>query len=508
MDFPTSLWIRHPEMSEREILLLRLTEFAQRIQLNRRLRDLGSMACGMFGLLTLHEILKAVIGPATVVTGLAPLLIVACVAVLAVYGWRLARRVPLDRAASEADVRADLKDELKSAYWFVRNESPAPFVELLLRRAARTAQRIDSRKMFPVVFPSTLITALPIAIAAVALAWISPRINYSTTLPSLEYARAPGVSPERAELIERSELSAPGEPPARAAGYARSRSARNGDDVWYRVEQLTHRLERSPERDAIQQAVKAQDAQRTMHLLERLQRSGEAGLAALPEGEQMPAEVARGIMARLKSLLDEESAPASEHEKATADVSTQPAARVTQGPGGDSEDQAQDSGPGRHSLGETALNTLLRAISRGGTGSRQAVRGEGEGWQERGRSNASGGAMGRRVGVSQAGAGSEDPATGNPAGNRLSDPVLGMRTMRLQTQLQRVPVKASHDKDDNGTAESFYSATQSQDSTLSYQAVTGRHTASKEAVRNAQQMPLTYRAAVKNYFLTGHSKEK
>ena len=495
-------------MPEREILLLRLAEFARRIQLNRRLRDLGWMGCGMFGLLTLHEILKAVIGPAKVVTGLAPVLVVACVAVLAVYGWRLARQVPLDRAAGEADVRADLKDELKSAYWFVRNERPTPLVELLLRRAAQTAQRIDSREMFPVIFPSSLRTALAIAMAAVALAWISPRINYSTTHPSLEYARVEGGVPERAASPERSALSARGEPPARAAAYVRSPSTRNGDDIWQQVEELTHRLERSAERDAIQQAVKAQDANRAMRLLEELQRSGAAGQAALPEGEQMPAQVAQGIMARLKALLDDDAAPASGDEKATADVSTQPAARVTQGPGGESQDQAQDSGPGRHSAGETALNTLLRAISKGGTGSRQAVRGEGEGWEERGRSNASGGAMGRRVGVSQAGAGSEDPATGNPAGDSPSDPVLGVRTIRLQTQLQRVHVKPSRGGGDNGSAETFYSATQSQDSTLSYQAVTGRQTASKEEMRNAQQLPLAYRAAVKNYFLTEHSKEK
>ena len=220
----------------------------------------------------------------------------------------------------------------------------------------------------------------------------------------------------------------------------------------------------------------------------------------------MPAEVARGIMARLKALLN--AAPGSEQDKATADVSTQPAARVTQGQVGDSEDQAQDRGPGRHSEGETALNTLLRAISRSGTGSRQAVRGEGDSGAERGRSNASGGAMGRRVNASQAGAGSDNPATGNPAGESLSDPVLGVRTMRLQSQLQRVHVKTSPGEDNIGPAESFYSATQSQDSMLGYQAVTGRQTASKESVRDAQQMPLTYRAAVKNYFLTAHSKEK
>jgi hypothetical protein len=487
-------------MPEREILLVRLAEVSRRIQLNRRLRDVGSMACAMFGLLCLHEILKAIIAPAKVVAAMAPLLVVAGVAAVALYGWRLLRKVPLDRAASEADARAGLKDELKSAYWFVRHESPTPLIELLLRRAARTAQRIETRELFPVVLPSSLVAAMGIAVAAVSLAWISPRITYSTTHPSFEYAHVRGSS-ERADALE--PTAAPEIQSTRAAGNTRSAVARNGDDVLQQIEELTDRLERSPERDA----GKGQDTKRTTYLAEQLQRSGTAGQAALPEGEQMPAEVARGIMARLRALLNEDTASAPEQDKASADVSTQPAARVTQGQGGDSEDQ-EDRGPGQHSLGETALNTLLRAISRGGTGNRQAVRGEGEGGEERGRSNASGGAMGRRVGVSQAGAGGDNPATGNPAGDSLSDPVLGARTTRLQSQLRQVHVKTSGGgEDDIGPAESFYSATQSQDATVGYEAVTGRQTASKETVRDTQQMPLTYRAAVKNYFLSGHAKE-
>ena len=490
-------------MPEREILLLRLAEFSRRIQVNRRLQDLGSLACALFGLLAVHEILRAVIGPARVVAALVPLLIVACLGVSAVYGWRLMRRVPLDRAAGEVDVRADLKDELKSAYWFVRHESPTPLVELLLHRATRTVQRIDMRELFPLVFPPSLLAAMVIAIVAVSLAWIAPRINYPTTPPAFEYARAHSSAPERAHLIEQTGLSATQAQAARTAAG----SPGNRDDIWQRVEELTRSLERSPEADDLQQAVKAQDVAGVMNLAEQLQRNGQAGPTALPEGEQMPVEVARGIMARLKALLNEDGSSAAEQDQATTNVSAQPAARVAPGQSGEPEDPGPDRGQGRHSAGETALNTLLRTISRSGTGSRQAVSGEGEG-DERGRSNASGGAMGRRVGVSQAGAGSDNPATGDPAGASVSDPVLGMRTVRLQSQLQRVAVRTSRGEDDGGSAESFYSATQSQDSMLGYEAVTGRQTASKESVSEAQQMPLTYRAAVKNYFLTGHSREE
>jgi len=503
MDFPTSLSVRKPTMPEREILLLRLAEFSKRIQVNRRLRDLGSMACAMFGLLALHEILSAVIAPAKVVAAMVPLLIVACVCVFALYGWRLMRRVPLDRAASEADVRADLKDELKSAYWFARHPSSTPIVELLLRRATLTAQRIDKRELFPLVFPPTLLAAMVIATVAVSLAWISPRFNYSTTPPSSEYAHRRDSAPERAHLIERSGLSATELQAARAV----AQSPGNRHDIWARVEELTRSLDRSPDPDGNQPGVKGQNATNAMNPAEQLQRNGQAGRSALPDGEQMSAEVARGIMARLKALLNEEAPPAAGNDKAPADVSAQPTARVTRDQGGDSENQAADRGQGQHSVGETALNTLLRTISRSGTGSRQAVRGEGEG-DERGRSNASAGAMGRRVGVSQAGAGGDNPATGNPAGDSLSDPVLGVRTTRLQSQLQRVNVRTSPGGDDGGTSESFYSETQSQDAMLGYQAVTGRQTASRETAGDAQEMPLTYRGAVKNYFLTGHSSEE
>ena len=116
--------------------------------------------------------------------------------------------------------------------------------------------------------------------------------------------------------------------------------------------------------------------------------------------------------------------------------------------------------------------------------------------------------MGRRLGLSQAGAGSQDPATGNPDGSIASDPVLGTPTLKLQTQLRRVGVRTGRIEDNDGSIDTFFSATQSQESALSYEAVVGRQTASKEEILEVRQLPLAYRAAVRNYFLTGHSREK
>jgi hypothetical protein len=275
---------------------------------------------------------------------------------------------------------------------------------------------------------------------------------------------------------------------------------------------LTRALEHAPELAAIRDAVVNRDAKRVTQLLEAMQRrqaANPSGASARPEGEQMSAEVAQGILARLQDLVGGDEQVPNGAAQAGADLGRQPAARITQGPPADSKDEQWSNNPGRHSEGETALNTLLRSLSRSSIGERQAVRAEGERWQEGGRSNVTGGAMGRRVGVSQAGAGSDDDnAKANPAGDIVSDPVLGQRTPRLEAQLQRVRVERGDARDDAGTTEASYAPTQSQTSTLTYQSVEARQRASNEDAVRTEQTPLAYRAAVKTYFLTEHGKEQ
>ncbi len=500
--------VGHPPMSEREILLNTLARFAIRVTVNQALRDFGWMACGVFGLVALYTLLDAVNGPTKHPAVLAVLLILACVATAAVIAWKALRRQALARAAGEADKRANLKDELKSAYWFIRHGRSTPLVELLVRRASHTALRIEARKVFPIVIPQSIYTALVIALAAGALTWISPKI---TSPSAVAQARSGNAMPGQTGQGSASDgLSSKEQGFVHAANphSAEKRSREKIQAAWNEVDALTRRLERSTELDPIRRSARARDARQAMQLLAALQGGEHNAKSARPQGEQMSAEVAQRLMARLKAILDEQEAQAAQSDRASADASAQRAARITRG----LEDSVQYEQPegdrGQHSVAEAALNTLLRAISRRGTGDREAMRAEGESWSERGRSQVSGGAMGRRVGVSQAGAGGENRESGDPSGSSQSAPVLGKPTMRLQAQLRQIGVKQHRDDDEIGTEEFIRAATQSQQSALAYEAVRGRQSASREEIMDSQQVPLGYRGAVKDYFLTGHRDEK
>jgi hypothetical protein len=494
-------------MTEREILLHCLARIAARLQLNRRLRELGWTACGLFGLLTAYEILEAVIDSAAVMAGLAPLFVLAALAVVARFAVRLMQQPTLAQAAGAADSRADLKDELKSAYWFVLQAGTTPAIDLVLRHAAYTAHRIDPRRLFPLVVPRSVFAAVLLALTAGTLAWLSPRLTYPEAADLHEGALAEGSSRSATDALglqrpaqdERPALATDGMP-------APARGSRTDDAAWSQVEQLTRGLEPGPGLDPIQRAVDAHDARRALRLLESLPSAHKAsGPSAQLEGEQMSAELAAGIIRRLQEMLQQNG---DAEPNADPRASAGPVARVAQEPGEQPDDEQQGDNPGRHSAAEDALNAVLRAISRGGTGGREAVQAEGQGGQQSGLTNASGGAMGRRVGVSQAGAGDTQPPKGNPAGDAPSDPVLGKPTQRLAAQLQRVRVEHNDSEQDEGTPGAFYAATRAQAARLDYQTVTARQRATNEESMDAEQMPLAYRAAVKKYFLVEHAKEK
>jgi hypothetical protein len=480
--------VRNLDMSEREILLVRLAEFAARIRLNRRLRETGWAACAVFGLLALHELFKAIIGPSVVVAALAPILVMAGFGVIAMGAWHFARPIPLDRAAGQADSRAGLKDELKSAYWYARHPVSSALVDLLLSRAAGAIRQIDARTTFPVGVPPSIFLASTMAVATASLMLISPRIHYSSAETSFEPVVESAASARPSNADDESLPAGATEPLAGKPG--------TGPNGLGREHPMQIANEAEQDTDPAQKSPRVPDSRQTVP--ESL-RGGAAAQTASPESEQMTSEVAQGILDRLLSLFDEKSA-------ASAEISSRPAARVAQGDR--VEEATRGNNPGIRNEGERALNALLRAISAGGTGDRQTVPGEGTGEEQSGRGNSGGGAMGRRVGSSQAGAGSRDPATGNPDGNIASDPVLGTPTLKLQTQLRQIAVKPGGTEDHNGSIDAFFSATQSQESALGYQAVFGRQTASKGAVADARQLPPAYRTAVKNYFLTGHSREK
>jgi hypothetical protein len=221
----------------------------------------------------------------------------------------------------------------------------------------------------------------------------------------------------------------------------------------------------------------------------------------------MNAQLAQGILERLQALVESASAGVLE-ARTDRPAPAQQTAHLTEQLREEVSETQRDKG-GRHSEGETHLNDMLRAISRSSVGERQVVQGDGELAQDHGRTSLGGGAMGRRVGVSRAGAGDGERPQGNPGGETMSEPVLGARTERLQAQLQKVRVAGGEDaRLEQGSQEDFYAATRAQAAQLDYRAIGVAPTVATEAVVAGEHAPLAYREAVKQYSLRQHRKER
>ena len=480
-------------MSERDILTQWLGCAVHRLRLNLWLREASALACCLLCIAALYQALRVALGVPEVLTALLPMFVLGGVGLVGLFAWRLSRRPTLAQAAAAADRRADLKDQLGSALWFAQQRSPSPMIQLLLERATLTVERLEPRRLFPVVVPGGLPLAAALAVLAGVLAWLSPRIGEPGINSMPAGASASAYTKSRLQQVD---TEATIDEPQREQVVARQ------------LDELVRALANDSSPEAIAQALGARDARSAAQLLEAIRRRQAAqastSRAARPQNEQMSEALAQGILERLKHLSTEDSSAQAPQPVEDADQSTARLQRELR----DEMEEVQRSRPGQQSAGEDALNTLLRAISRNSTGGRELVRGETEALQDAGRTSVGGGgAMGRRVGVSQAGGGNGEQPRSSPDAS-ADEPVLGQKTQRLAVQLQTVKVEQSADDDRNGAEDAFYAATQAQASRLEYEAVTARSRQATERNGDGERMPMAYREAVKRYMLGQHGKER
>src|SRR5258708_433625 len=230
-------------MSDHEILLRWLATAAARMGWSRRMRELGRFACALAALGLLAEILEIFGVPAPVFSAVAAVLATAALAVVALFAWRLTRPTTRAQAAGAADTRAGLKDELKSAHWFAQRVTRDAFVELLLLRAARTAQTLDARRLFPLAVPRSALAALTLATLTAALAWFSPRIALPVTQEPMSGPASSAFGRTRAAAAGENEIE-------KAEAQPASPNGPDQDELtatWARLEPLTKELPPSPE---------------------------------------------------------------------------------------------------------------------------------------------------------------------------------------------------------------------------------------------------------------------
>jgi hypothetical protein len=483
-------------MSEREPVLEWLDRAAARARFASRLREAACVACALLALLALHQGLRLVISAPEVLAALLPFFFLAAAGAGAVFAVRMWRAPTLTQAAAAADSRAGLKDELRSALWFAQHGGGGPVAGLLLARAARTVQALDARRLFPLALPPLVASALGLALAAVALTGLLPGLGSLQGTPAA--APPPAAGPVAVRASQRNETARTAE--YESPGASVSERARA---VWAELEDLASALADDAESQAIGQAIAAHDAAYAARLLEVLQRRRGVDRstvpAARPDTEQMSDALAQGILERLQEILKEQA----QAEQAAPGRAEALVPHLTEQLREDAEVQKGEPS-GQQSAGETALNAVLRAINRSSIGQRDVLGGAGAAGEEAGRTNIGGGAMGRRVGTSRAGAGEDERSQADPAGDAEAEPVLGRKTQRLQAQLQRIKVEPSPGEDRSGAEESLYAATRAQSARAGYQSVAARAHQEAEGRASGERMPLAYRDAAKRYTLEQH----
>jgi hypothetical protein len=86
--------------------------------------------------------------------------------------WRFRQTGPLDDAAASIDLRARLNDEIKTAFWFIRNPRASVWVDSQIHHAARNAAKVDVPRTYPRTVPQNSYTAAGLAVIFIALHFV------------------------------------------------------------------------------------------------------------------------------------------------------------------------------------------------------------------------------------------------------------------------------------------------------------------------------------------------
>jgi hypothetical protein len=352
-------------------------------------------------------------------------------------------------------------------------------------------------------------TALILAVLTTTLALLSPRLALPV-LQELTLAPAPaatGRTPaigvggnEPATMIATETVQ---QSPAPDAGALHEEIPGQAQ-----LEELAGKFPSGAEEEALRRAVSARDARLVAKLLQAL-RHRQAD-AAEPDSlqrllhEAAPESFGKGRPEQPQDALENASKPV---EAPPTDALPEPTARVTQQLREQAEEERRRM-TGTPAEGDPEFNPGMRAVNRGGVAMREMKYAAGEAAEAGARTSVDGNAMGPPDGKGRSGGSSgEHPESSYNTAPDMQ-PVLGARTRRLEVQLKRVRVERSDDPEQDATTEEFYAETQRRASQVGYESLDVQWRTQREAALRPGQTPLSYREAIKGYFLTRHAREE
>ncbi len=188
-------------MSDKELIIRSLQKADRRLRTNRLLRELTA-AITIFLFIPLvfksWDLFRPFRGRTVVI-----FLSVWLIGVLAYALWRISMRSTLGHIAAALDHKANLKDEVSSAYWFVTHPGAirrsGEWVELQIRRAAQRANGLNLDHLFPRVVPQSSYTAAGLLLLLIGLNFIPLSTNHNWVY--LQAAPAFSLTPDEQKLI-------------------------------------------------------------------------------------------------------------------------------------------------------------------------------------------------------------------------------------------------------------------------------------------------------------------
>ncbi len=481
--------------SERDLLFEWLSRGARRLRANDCLRDAARAACALLASAAVYLLLERSRVPRSVLTAIVPFFLFAGTAAIGWLGWRCMQGRSLETVAAIADARCRLNDELISAWWFAREQTPSAWEALLLGRAVRTTSALDVRAVFPLRAPRSLASAAGLGTAVLALMFVGS----GTEVPADRSAgviRSLDVQPRSGDDTEANEIASRARAMAASAGVDES--------VWNRAEALATNLRSGAELAELKRAIESGDADRVREWVERAAQVANAAAASSdsrnPVGDGM-VRTGQDLSAGLPGLPDDGSPPRKN--------AVEPADRTEDEQAGEKE-SAPKLPTDRLDTEIGALKDALSKLGEGGGGGHSKEANgtpPGQESQRRGQAQPSDSEALQAVTVASGTGGGEGTPPAELSGTS-GEPVQSSPVARLATRMQRLDDKVAAGDSTKHGKESPYTVTEAGTARTGLSAVRAVRTGASDAALAREQIPVAYRASVRRYFLTEHGKER
>lgn len=525
-----------PVMKDSEIILSVLRSIERRLWLRRALQEIASGACVvLFSLIAFQFVAVALSSAVPAVGTGARTAVVAAVVVLGAYfAWRALRQVTLSQAAGEADARGRLKDELKSAFWFVSTPEPSPFAQLQITRAAATARRLDPGAIVPGRPPRSLYAVAGLGAALLLVTWTAPRQSHSwdgAGAAAMAAAREtqdlravlegapqdPEIEKLDRALEELQRADATAEEKARAAAQARdaieqanmeAAAAREG------LVRLAEALRGNPRFEKVAEALRAGRNEEALALLRQMRaEAGDQDARAPQKDETRPlSDSDKDLDRSIEGKLAEGGRDLSGIDARVDQNALDRVVNALQEANQQLEVQSRVSEVKRR-MQDAMIPTSQRSALTASQFDSSDNAPNATASPDTGNADIRGGTMFRQGAVTRRN--DDEPAhdgnmSGSAAGNSEALALEGAATRRLDAQLKLEAIQRRDDADDDQKADQgwFYSASQEQKSLLGFEDVRVRPNFDRENAMTFERVPIRQKQAVKDYFLKLHESEK